>query len=577
MLVPDYLVPDYKAAPAPADEGPSGKTLKALPVITGLGGGACIKKGGRVTVAGRNFGQPFGKRLVLGGGAVYTDLVVMSWSDAAIVARVPGDARVKEGRSYSIGLRARTGQIWLGNHVTALICGATQSLSTDLGALQGAIGAGSAGSGGIGSQRLSVPPQQKGTGFVPGGTAGSQSGQRVPPPSGPGSGAGLSAGGTIALGPLPSPPAPASPPRDPDDVEPGEVMVAHDSAEAAATFASEAAALEFAVLRRHVLPDLGLVITIFEVPPGTTVTAALATLRQAFPDVLVDANHRYELQAAGPVSRRYGVDIIGWRHVTGECGANLRLGLIDTGVDLTHPALASQRIVAETFLRPGVPVASADHGTAVAAILVGSTSQPEFTGLLPGAQLFSAAIFKLVGLRGPVATAEGVLRGLAWMSGQGVKTVNMSFAGPRNQIMELAIKLILNRGLVAVAAAGNAGPTAPPAYPAAQEGVVAVTAVDAALALFTYANRGAYVDFAAPGVNVWSALPGGGGSFQTGTSFAAPFVTAILAQALSGPPERNPQEILANFAASARDLGTQGRDGMFGWGLIQSRDPCPRR
>jgi hypothetical protein len=47
-----------------------------------------------VTVAGRNFGQPFGKRLVLGGGGAYTDLVVMSWSDAAIVAHVPGDARV---------------------------------------------------------------------------------------------------------------------------------------------------------------------------------------------------------------------------------------------------------------------------------------------------------------------------------------------------------------------------------------------------------------------------------------------------------------------------------------------------
>src|SRR5690606_9061060 len=115
----------------------------------------------------------------------------------------------------------------------------------------------------------------------------------------------------------------------------------------------------------------------------------------------------------------------------------------------------------------------------------------------------------------------------------GVRVINLSFSGPENLILHEMILRAAEAGIALVAAAGNGGAGAPAAYPAAWPEVIAVTAVDTQHRPYRQANRGDYINFAAPGVNLWAAASISGGRLKSGTSYAAPFVTAALAARLA--------------------------------------------
>jgi subtilisin family serine protease len=132
---------------------------------------------------------------------------------------------------------------------------------------------------------------------------------------------------------------------------------------------------------------------------------------------------------------------------------------------------------------------------------------------------------------------------------------------------------MLGQGHILVAAAGNGGPGAPPVYPAAYPGVIAVTALDGRLKPFRRANRGDYVQFAAPGVDLVVADTRGRQNRQSGTSLAAPFVTAFLAAEAEQGTDGSTTPLDA-LRAKARDLGMPGRDPVFGWGLVQAPTIC---
>jgi subtilisin family serine protease len=130
--------------------------------------------------------------------------------------------------------------------------------------------------------------------------------------------------------------------------------------------------------------------------------------------------------------------------------------------------------------------------------------------------------------------ALDVARALNWLAGQGIAVTNISLTGPPNALLAAAVKGFVAGGHVLVAAVGNDGPAAPPNYPAAYPGVISVTSVDAAHHLEVDANR-ADSRFAALGVNVRAAhMPRGFAEF-TGTSYAAPAVTARFALLLQSP------------------------------------------
>ena len=152
--------------------------------------------------------------------------------------------------------------------------------------------------------------------------------------------------------------------------------------------------------------------------------------------------------------------------------------------------------------------------------------------------------------------------------------INLSLAGPDNSLLAKAIDEAQLANVAVIAAAGNDGPKSKPAYPAAYEQVIAVTALDRNYAVYRRAVQGEHIDFSAPGVNVPAAAPNQRVQKRSGTSYAAPFVTAAVARMKVNSPNISLAEIVQRLSKNARDLGSSGRDRVFGWGLIQAGDLC---
>jgi subtilisin family serine protease len=237
--------------------------------------------------------------------------------------------------------------------------------------------------------------------------------------------------------------------------------------------------------------------------------------------------------------------------------------MIDSGVDMSHPSISTASIQTRSFVPKGADIPDF-HGTAIASIIVADTA--DYKGLAPNAEVYAAAVFEQDRQRGEIASTVSLVRALDWLMSSGVEVVNISLAGPSNRLLEAALSRAREKGVMILAAAGNGGPAARPMYPAAYDSLVAVTAVDAAGQVFRLANRGEYLDLAAPGVSLLHAKGGGGYSASSGTSFAVPFAAAAAARLRHIHPGENALETLR---ASAQDLGPPGRDEIYGYGLLR--------
>jgi hypothetical protein len=242
---------------------------------------------------------------------------------------------------------------------------------------------------------------------------------------------------------------------------------------------------------------------------------------------------------------------------------SLRIGMIDSEVDTSHPSLNTASIQTRSFVPDGAEKPDF-HGTAIASIIVANSG--DYQGLAPRAEVYAAAVFEQDRQRGEIASTVSLVRALDWLMSSGVDVVNISLAGPPNRLLEAALGRANERGVMILAAAGNGGPVAQPMYPAAYQSVVAVTAVDSDGQVFRLANRGAYLDIAAPGVSLLHAKAGGGYAASSGTSFAVPFAATAAARLRQLQPGQNVLEVLY---ASAQDLGPPGRDEIYGYGLLR--------
>jgi len=148
----------------------------------------------------------------------------------------------------------------------------------------------------------------------------------------------------------------------------------------------------------------------------------------------------------------------------------------------------------------------------------------------------------------------------------------MSFAGPPDPLLRVALQKAYNKGIVLVAAAGNAGPNSAPLYPGAYPGVIAVTATDNRDQLFPDSNRGTYIAVAAPGVDVFAPAPDGGYQLTTGTSVAAAEVSGIAALLIQRNPALTPVAVRKILMETAKPLGPKPRNRDFGAGLVNAFD-----
>jgi len=358
--------------------------------------------------------------------------------------------------------------------------------------------------------------------------------------------------------------------------EPGEVVVLGEHPDTLAHLQK----LGFRLKEKRPLAALGLSMLKLGTPPGLDARQAIALLHTRFPELTADVDSlygTYENEAAQVFSLPapdYARRMIHWLDGAG-CGVGLRIGMIDSALALGLPAFAGRKLYQRSFLERGQTAADPGHGTAIADLLVGApdAAHPAAGGLLPDADLYAAAVLWRRGGQ-TQADALAISTALDWMVRNHVALVNMSLAGDYNALLALAVHRASERGSVLVAAAGNAGPSAPPVYPGALPEVIAVTAVDQTGAVFPGANHGDYVAFAAPGVGIWAPGPDGQGRYQTGTSFAAPFALGVAALELIRGAPADPSNLRRRLAAGARHLGSEGRNGEFGYGLVQASTAC---
>jgi minor extracellular protease Epr len=335
-------------------------------------------------------------------------------------------------------------------------------------------------------------------------------------------------------------------------------------------------------------PKTGFDVLLLTTPPGMSADAAQTMLREAMPKEKFETNKFYRnYQTRSSVGNAHSVtaasqqltctgsrcaprELIKWSPENlGNCTSGIAVGVLDTGLDVNHPAFA--RPLTNSFIPEGRIPAPSWHGTAVYALLAGNPRSGT-PGLIPNATIYHGNVF-YADATGEVATDTHVLlSALDWMDRAGVKVVNMSFAGPRDQVMEEAIAKLSAKGMVFVAAVGNEGPTAEPAYPAAYRQVIAVTAIKSDRRVYPYANRGRHIDLSAPGVDIWTAVPGAREGYYTGTSFAAPFATALVATLYRENPTPIKEKLLDRLDYD--DLGLPGRDSTYGRGLGLAPRTC---
>ena len=245
-------------------------------------------------------------------------------------------------------------------------------------------------------------------------------------------------------------------------------------------------------------------------------------------------------------------------------GKGVLIGMIDTPVDMTHNDLGNslERI---NLITQGSKE-NLVHGTQVAGVII---SQNPRIGIAPDAKLLAISAFSANPSKPSERNSDSslVANALEKAIERKVDILNLSFAGGSDPVVDKLVETAVKKGIIVVASAGNGGPSAKPAYPAALPGVIAVTAVDKGEGVFRMANRGSYIDLAAPGVGIFTTAPDNSFSVSSGTSLATAHATGVIALLLSVKRNSFRPNLLNDTAI---DLGKSGWDEDYGYGLISA-------
>lgn len=323
-------------------------------------------------------------------------------------------------------------------------------------------------------------------------------------------------------------------------------------------------AMEAHITSEKTMPSLGLSLVQFTLPDALDSYQAIS---QQLPQHLLEKlgrNHIYDASVKQDTAKR---DVQPQNPSKKKliCDNPLRIGMIDTAIDTQHLAFKNSKIRQKQFIQQDIELPNA-HGTAVAGLIVGQYDALQSS--IPHAELFAASVFYSRNQVSQGATLMHLIKALDWLVASKVKVINMSLTGPDNPVLATAVNKVINQQVVIVAAAGNDGPTAGPRYPAAYDKVIAVTAVDKEKQIYRWANQGDYIDFASYGVSVVTARKNNQLGRETGTSMAAPQVTALSACLSHSSNSKISDVVRQQLKNRAEDLGIKGKDTVFGDGFL---------
>ncbi|MBU2476680.1 S8 family serine peptidase, partial [Candidatus Micrarchaeota archaeon] len=275
----------------------------------------------------------------------------------------------------------------------------------------------------------------------------------------------------------------------------------------------------------------------------------------------------------------------------GFTGQEIKIAVLDTGIDSSHEMLQGKVILAEDFSGSGNPTDVFGHGTHVAGIATGTTiNGGTYNGTAPNAVLLNGKVLNDYG----IGTSATVIAGINWavnpdgnlLSDDKADIINLSLGAAYSDLndpINLALNDAIQQGIIVIAAAGNCGESCPSmtcgsfrgiGVPGDNPNAITVGATDKQnnWACFSAGGIipgvGVKPDLSAPGVNINSSIPNNGYATKSGTSMSAPFVSGAVALMLEANPLMTPQEIKQWLELNALDLGLAGKDSKYGSGLI---------
>lgn len=278
---------------------------------------------------------------------------------------------------------------------------------------------------------------------------------------------------------------------------------------------------------------------------------------------------------------------------------SVKVAVLDSGVDANHEDLKGKMGGRIDYVNDDLdPWDDHGHGTHVSGTIAASTNN--YTGVAGTCPNCSLLIAKVLDQNNK-GSDDDLIDGINWAASNGTNVINMSLGGfPASSALEGAINNAWEKGIVLVASAGNNGTDGPESYPGAYPNVIAVAATDSNDKRAVYewwsgsycltptvtgqcvgaSNAGEWVDVAAPGKYIYSTLPSKQEWWEaypvaqydswSGTSMAAPHVSGLAGLLFSQGFISNSQ-VRNRIESTTVDLGTTGKDRLFGSGLIDAQ------
>lgn len=284
-----------------------------------------------------------------------------------------------------------------------------------------------------------------------------------------------------------------------------------------------------------------------------------------------DVKKRYGVNDPG-VEQLWGFDAMGVDKLYSFLNNNkpqatkkARIAILDTGVDANHEDLKANFVSTETSSNND----PRGHGTHCAGI-AGAVSN---NGI--GVASFSqdnkfVSITSIKVLNGSgMGTQQTIIAGMLKAADTGADVLSMSLGGPSNQMRqrayEKAVKYANDKGGIVVVAAGNSNKNAKDYSPANTPGVIAVSAIDENLnrAFFSNTVNDLSMGIAAPGVNIYSTIPGNQYAAYNGTSMATPYVAGLVGLLKSIRPQLTTREVYDILRATGRATRNSKETGLL--------------
>ncbi len=280
---------------------------------------------------------------------------------------------------------------------------------------------------------------------------------------------------------------------------------------------------------------------------------------------------RWPAKANPVLNRQWGLRAIHWFETTVFPDAsNVKVGVLDTGVDVTHPDL--QTAIAAYYYDGTSDTDVVGHGTHVSGIIA---ANPDDRAGITGVSNCKLNVWKIFGDtpddQGDYYVDELLYqRALGAVQTAGIQVINLSIGGAaKNPTEETLFRKLIEANVTVVAAMGNEFQRANPVeYPAAYPGVIAVGATDETDKRAGFSNTGPHIGLSAPGVNILSTLPIQPSDYRpqdqtnyaawSGTSMATPHVTAAASLVIGANPGFSNKQVADRLKATAAKILAMG-------------------